>query len=797
MEANKSTITVETCYHCGDPCDKETIQIEDRSFCCFGCKTIYEILQESDLSDYYELNKQPGIKISEGSSKYDFLDNEAIAERLIQFQNDQVIQVVFNIPEIHCSSCIWLLENLTRLNPAVVKSQVNFNKKEASVLFNKSQSTLRELAEFLYSLGYAPEINLATNNIKKQTKANKSLAIKIAVAGFCFGNSMLISLPEYLDHNFLLDGDFKNLFNLINVALAIPVVLYSASGYFDSAFKGLKKKYLNIDVPIALGIVALFLKSIFEIITSTGPGYVDSLTGLVFLLLLGRWYQNKTYSALSFDRDFKSFLPISVSKIKTDDSTEHTPLEEIEVGDRILIRNEELIPFDSILMEGQASLDYSYITGESQPERLESGGRVFAGGKHNGAPIVLEVLKTVNNSYLTQLWNSGNRKKEETAMNALVDRVSSYFTPAILVIASLAALSWYFIDPVKTWEVFAAVLIIACPCALALAAPFTYGHAMRLLGKAGLYLRDAFLVEKIALIREIIFDKTGTLTQSGGQELSFVGEPLSEKETQFIKAAVDNSIHPLSRAIAEKLESASPLSASKVQSFKEEKGKGIEALIDGNTIKIGSEAFIGIDHSKTDGRTRVYIEMNNEVKGHFEIKNQYRNKVFDLLSRLKCLHLLHLLSGDSNAEKSTLQPYFKELKFKQSPTNKLEYLERMDQSASAMIGDGLNDAGALDRASVGIAVTDDIHQFSPACDAILKGDKLIQLDQFLKFSKFSFTILKWAFGISFLYNIVGLSLAITGQLTPLASAILMPISSITVVGFVTLMVNWRGRKLMK
>lgn len=779
------------CHHCGDKCD-DSIQSEDFNFCCYGCKAVYELLDQSNLNRYYSETSVENKSLSEikAERKYAFLDNEDIQKQLLRFRSEEVSVVKFFLPGIHCSSCIYLLEHLPKLNKAVLRSEVNFVKREVVITFNHNQESLKDLAVLLSQLGYPPGISLDSLDKTKNQVSKSNIGTKIAVAGFCFGNAMLMSMPEYLDQNFLLTKDFKALFNWINLALAFPIILYSASDYFQKAIRGIRYGNLNIDVPIALGILTLFGRSAYEIISGAGMGYVDSLAGLVFFLLIGKWYQGKTYQALAFDRDFTSYFPVSVT-CKVDDEEVQRPLRELKKGDFVVIHNDELIPADGLLQEGRGNIDYSFVTGESKPEKRTCGQHVYAGGRQKGGELVIELTETVNNSELTSVWNSQSFNEHSHAeLHTWVDKIGKYFTIVIILLAIGTAIYWWLNDPALIWNSMTAVLIVACPCALALVLPFAYGHAMRKLGKEGLYLKNAEVIESLAKVDSIVFDKTGTLTttQAG---LEYRGDVIDGKAMVCLKSAMGNSAHPLSRLIHNELPSCEKLPIS---SFVEETGKGFNANVDGMHVKVGSAEYLQLNEDKTlINESNVYVRIENKV-GKFTIKSAYRRGIFEMLKDLKTKYILTLLSGDNNAEKHKLTPHFDEVHFGQKPMDKLEYLKHIGNN-QLMVGDGLNDAGALKEASVGIAISEDIHQFSPACDAILSSDKVTVLPNILRFSKGVISVVFVAFGISFLYNIVGLSFAMTGHLTPLISAILMPISSVTVVGFVTLLVSWLGQKI--
>ncbi|MEQ9468058.1 MAG: heavy metal translocating P-type ATPase metal-binding domain-containing protein [Ekhidna sp.] len=776
------------CHHCGDPCD-ESIKSDDHTFCCYGCRAVYELLEQSNLGQYYSETSQENKSISQvkAERKYAFLDNEDIKQQLLRFKSEDVSVMKFFLPGIHCSSCIYLLEHLSKLEPAVLRSEVNFVKREVVITFDHSKKSLRDIAVLLSQLGYPPDISLESLDKTKNHVSKSNLGTKIAVAGFCFGNAMLMSMPEYLDKNFLLTDDFKQVFNWINLVLAFPVLLYSASDYFSKAWKGLRYRNLNIDVPIALGILTLFGRSAYEIISQSGMGYVDSLAGLVFFLLIGKWYQSKTYQALSFERDFSSYFPVSITCL-IDSSEVQCQLKELKKGDVVIIHNDELIPADGKILEGLANIDYSFVTGEAKPEQKSAGQLVFAGGRQKGGELVIELTKTVNNSELTSLWNTDTFKKDKEDLHTWVDKVSQYFTLTIIFLAIGTGIYWWFANPDIIWNSVTAVLIVACPCALALVLPFAYGHAMRRYGRQGLYLKNAEVIESIAKVDALVFDKTGTLTTIDAG-ISYQGDVIDGTNLSVLKSSLGNSAHPLSRLFHSELPSCEKLP---IKSFREETGRGFTAEVAGVNVKVGSAGYLGKKMESSVNESRVYLKVG-EREGFFTVKANYRQGIFEMLEEVRSGYKTYLLSGDNESEKERLQPYFERALFNQKPLDKLHFLDNGNANY-LMIGDGLNDAGALKKASVGIAVSEDIHQFSPACDAIISSKNVTELPSILRFSRQVIKVVFIAFGLSFLYNIVGLSFAITGHLTPLISAILMPISSVTVVGFVTLMIGLIGRK---
>ncbi|WP_040278113.1 heavy metal translocating P-type ATPase [Psychroserpens damuponensis] len=784
------------CFHCGDDCNSTIIAYDEKNFCCNGCKTVYEIFSENDLTCYYDLQASPGTIPKEIEGKYDFLSQDNIIEKLTEFNDGNTQIATLYIPHIHCSSCIWILENLNKLNPNISSSQVNFGKKNVRVTYNSQTTSLKAVVLLLSSIGYEPYISLDDYKTGQQN-VNRNLIYKLGIAGFAFGNVMFLSFPEYFQVGEYWLEQYKHLFRWLMFVFSIPVVFYAGADYFISAFKGLRSKLLNIDVPIALGISVLFIRSTIEIIFDLGSGFFDSLTGLVFFLLLGKFFQQKTYSFLSFERDYKSYFPIAVTKISSEIGEHPIQVYDIKKGDRLLIRNEELIPVDGILINGNARIDYSFVTGESDSVSKQSGDKLFAGGKQTSGVIEMEAIKSVEQSYLTQLWsNDIFSKNKDDGFTNLTNRISKKFTIIILSIAVIATLFWLFVNPSKAMNVFTAVLIIACPCAIALSAPFTFGNLLRIFGKLKFYVKNAAVIEQLAAINTIIFDKTGTITSNKKSTAQYDGLALSPSEELLLKNTLRGSNHPLSRTLYDILDENNIIS---LNHFEEHLGQGIEANHNDNYIKIGSASFVGAkEHSILN--TQVHISTNNEYKGKYTFYNSYRKGLSKLFNVLKTQYDLVILSGDNAGELENLKkilPSKTKLIFNQKPDDKLEYIKyhQTEGAKVLMIGDGLNDAGALAQSNVGIALSENVNVFSPACDAILDASKFNQLNKFIGASKSAIKIIKWSFVLSFFYNVIGLYFAVTGQLAPVIAAILMPLSSISIVVFTTIATNLLGRKL--
>ncbi|MES2389349.1 MAG: heavy metal translocating P-type ATPase metal-binding domain-containing protein [Bacteroidota bacterium] len=780
------------CFHCGDVCPPLPPHTGNKQFCCEGCKAVYMLLDENELCNYYDLNKLAGnsMKARTGMAKFRHLDDEKIIRPLFTVYTPNLASIKLYIPGIHCSSCIYLLEHLDRLRDGVFRSRVNFLKKELSVDFNPAEISFRHLAELLTTIGYEPQLTMqeagATDKEKSAGLINHDLITRIGVAGFCFGNIMLLSLPEYFNSQ-IRNEEFGRLFMVLNIVLAVPVVFYGAFPWLRSAFSSLRNGLINIDVPISMGILALFMRSMWECYSGSGPGWFDSMSGLVFFLLIGRYVQGFAFAGMNFRRSWRSFFPLAVSKIE-DGTSVSIPATDLKTGDKLLINNREPLPCDCILLSTQAKIDYSFITGESLPALSISGAELPAGGIVCGKTALVQVLRPVNESLLSDMWNrqKDNEKVKETDSSRLADLFAKWFTVATILLAQGSAGYWLMQDQAGTaLNAFTAVLIIACPCAFSLSLPFTMGNALVILGRNRIFVRDESIIQKLAHIDHVVLDKTGTLTEAEKTEMEYIGTVLSTHELNMIKSTAKISSHPLCRNmylhLADYADIPEPISIT------ETAGAGIEAVFNGCIVRIGNAAWsLAPADIHSSG---LHININGQYTGRFNISQNLRHGVDSALNMLRKHYALSVLTGDGIEGLGVVEkvlPDTKEIILKawQNPEMKADFVRycRENGQKVLMAGDGLNDGPALKEAYVGIAMQSNMHAFTPSSDIIADAAAAARLPQILQFAKGCINIVKISFLLSMVYNGIGLSMAMQGILSPVFAAIFMPVSSMSVVG---------------
>lgn len=773
----QSTTIAILCTYCESSCDSDLVSIKGKDYCCYGCATLDDVVAKM---------KNAPLDVS---LKYKQFDLEENFNQLVDYQNEKLYRIGISLPAIHCSSCIELLEDLPSFYDGILGAQVNFEQRRCVVTASK-ELPLSLVAQLLQDIGYPPQISISQKLKEAEKTTNKNNLLKLAVAGFCFGNIMLFSMPHYFGLQVANDTFFARLFSVLSVVLSLPVMFYAGRDYLTSAYKALAAGKSHLNIPIAIGILSLFGWSLYEIFSGVGIGYLDSLAGLIFFLLIGKWFQHKIYDQVSYHRSVQEFIPLVVRKLDGDAET-WARIDSLAKGDQIRVKNEEIIPVNGVLSQGSGLIDYAFITGEALPEQVNQGEQVYAGGCQKAGELTVTLTEQPSIDKLWSTWSNQADKKEFS--NRWTDHISKYFTLAVITIAVVAAGIWSFTSVEQALFVFSSVLIVACPCALALSAPFTFGNILRVFSANQFFVKDAEAISTLSEIEHVVLDKTGTITEQKAMSVAFVGDKLSVDTARAVRSLASQSTHPLSTVVSQFLSEYQPLP---IVDFEEKAGKGTQGIVGGKAIKIGAGHWVQANKIKD---TAVYISVDGEVVGHFKVTASYRSGLKNVLARLGKLVKLSVLSGDNEGEREALKeifPAFHQLKFNLKPQQKAMEISHIQHSEKVlMIGDGLNDSSAIEKGDLGVAITENLNGFYPGSDAVLLSESFDKLPAFVELARYSRKILKWSLVFSLCYNLAGVTFAVFGLLTPIIAAILMPLSSVSVVLLDTLLVRLKSRKL--
>jgi P-type Cu+ transporter len=776
------------CYHCHDVLQKKVYVYDNKSFCCNGCQLVYQILNENNLCNYYDDNATVGIR-KKSDEDYSYLDETIVQSKYVIKHDSNHHQISVSLPQIHCISCIWLLEKIYKIDSGIIGARANVVTKQLEVRYDPNKTSLQKIATLLHTLGYAPSFNLSGD---KATSSDKNLLLKIGIAGFAFGNIMLFSFPEYLG---LHDPHLKKWFGYVCFLLIQPALLYSAKDYFVQFYYAIIHKMYSISVPLVLGMGAMYLISMGSVFQGNGPGYLDSLSGLIFFLLIGKWYQHHVYHFLSFDNAYSSFFPMSILR-KTNYAYKSTSIDNIQIGDELLVKHNQILPCDGHLKSDSSTIDYSFITGESEAVNVKRDDLLLSGGRVIGKAVEIICHKPVNQGYLSSLWNNAKYDKKEIKEAVLDETISKYFTIALISIALCGFLYWMPTSLEKATYVLASILIIACPCAIAISRPFLYGNITKKLTHFGIYQKNANVIEVANKINTIVFDKTGTITEHHHAEISYEGKELREDTKQNIATLAMQSSHTLSNLVTSFI--GMPAECGNVLQFKEIPSMGIQGIVNGSLIKLGNIEFA--NGKAVTNSSGIHINIDGEYVGVFKTQNQYRANLQNVVKNLAAKgYNLSLISGDTEAEKMRLKQVFPlntPLLFKQSPTDKIQHIAQLqNHSKVAMIGDGINDAGALTQSDLGIVITEEHNHFIPSCEIIIASNNFGLIDKYFTLSHNVKKAVNGAYLLALIYNVVGISLALKGNLSPVVAAILMPLSSVTIVIYSTISATLLLKKL--
>lgn len=782
-----------TCYHCGADCPNDTIRADEHVFCCQGCLGVYELLRSHDACTYYDVEDHPGQR-PDGlqEARFDGLDAASGLRAPDTAPGRSMFTV--QLPDMHCASCVWLLERLSRFDTGIISSRVDLLSRALTVDYRTGQTTPSKIAMLLTSLGYPPVVVTDTERQDGQRRSRRRLTTQLGVAGFAAGNVMMIGLSKYVAGPGGLSSDVDLTLRVIEIALSLPVLFFCAQPWLRSAFGSLRKGVVNLDVPVSVGILTIFLRSMVDILVFHSEGFLDSFTGLVFFLLIGRLFQQRAFEALEFDRSMRSFFPLSATVLRRGRQQE-VAIEDLSVGDTIVVRNSEVIPADSVLLRTGAVVDYAYLTGESEPLECAPGAMLFAGGRIMGRSAELNVVKPSTSSYMASLWSRQDIHTQRRSLSWTSERFGLTFTASVLAVAIVAALAWL-PDVGMSLSVFSSVLIIACPCALTLAMPITFGTAMTMLSRRGIFLKNVAALGELQRVTHVVFDKTGTLTSP--EQAEYVGEDLAPSLRMAFSSMARHSTHPMSRAIARQ----SPWTDVPIADVEEIPGKGLTCRLGERKLALGSVGLADVpmtDVTIDVNRSGAMAIIDGRAVGRFVMRHVLRSGAREMIQRLGRRSIsTSVISGDGPDSGAALEGVFSagDLHMSATPEQKVAYVQHVQRRGGhvLMVGDGLNDIAAMAAANVSVAVSNGASRIVPACDVMIDADHIGELDHMLQYATAQNRVVGAAFWFTMIYNALGFTLACSGHLSAVITAIMMPISSLLVIAISVGGARWSYRR---
>ncbi|MCC6475891.1 heavy metal translocating P-type ATPase [bacterium] len=783
-----------SCAHCGLPVPKPLIRAEGHSFCCSGCDAVYEILHSENLDDYYRLREEFASapqKASRISGKdFRYMDDSEFLTRYAIPKAEGRLEIRLYLEGVHCAACTWLVEKVLLEREGAAFAQLDQGRSLLDIVFDPRTTPLSKLARALDRFGYTPHPLIENSAARIQKKESRALLMRMGIAGAVAGNIMLLAAALYAGEYSGIDPEQANLFRWLSLGLSLPAVFYSAQPFFKGAWAGLRMKMLHMDLPISLGILAAFSISVYGTLLQRQEVYYDSVAMLIFLLLAGRMILNRATSrAAEAAESLLDAAPKTVRK-EEDGKTEEIRLELAEPDDVLLVLPGEIIAVDGVAVQNGGWVTEAHLTGESAPVYKGDGSNVYSGSIVVQMPLRVKITATGALTRLSQIAEMIRRAGSERApMVRLHDKIAGYFVGTVLTLATITGILWWNLDPSRwLWNV-AALLVVTCPCSLGLATPVAFAIAMGRAAKRGVYLKSAEAIERAAKVRHAVLDKTGTIT-SGAMEIGSLqfapGLNAAEQETLLKElAALETfSVHPVATAFRSWARGDMSVEDVRVHA------KGIEGTLAGQILCAGSKEFmrdceILIPEWAQTIQGNVYCARAGQVVAVTMIEDRVSPEAKQAVGELHAMGIeLEILSGDRAEEVSRVAEFVgvSAARGGASPEEKLARVRELEARGTKTIvfGDGVNDSAALSAATLGVSAADASEVARGAADVFVSRRGPAALSELLSLSRRTMKTIRLNVVIAVLYNLTGAALAMAGLVSPLLAAVLMPISSLTV-----------------
>jgi Cu2+-exporting ATPase len=788
-----------SCDHCGLTVPPGLVETgAAHQFCCAGCRTAWDIIHDAGLERYYAFSERRGAAVQSTGRKFEEFDHDAFEALYVRTRSDGLRTAELYLEGVHCASCVWLVERVPLAIPGCAEATLDVTRSLAQVAWDPDRTSLSAIARFVDLLGYRPHPYRGIRVEAVRRAEDRAMLVRVGVAGALAGNVMMVSVAIYAGWFGGMDAATARYLRWISLILTTPAVLWPGRVFFQGAFAALRTRRLHMDVPIALALGAGYLRGMANTITDTGPVYFDGVATLIFLLLVGRWLQQRAQRSAADAAELLHSLSPSTARLLDDsDRVREVPVEALVPGMVVEVRAGDSFPADGLVIAGQSHVDTSLLTGESRPQAVGVQDTVYAGTLNQSAALRVRVEHTGESSRVGRILReveAGARRRAPVVLTA--DRLAGYFTGTVLVLAALTWMLWQWLDPTVAVDHAIALLVVTCPCALALATPLAMTSAIGQAARSGILIKGADAIEVLARPSRLILDKTGTLTLGQTSLRTWSGPDWIRP---LVLGLERHSNHPLAMGFSVAWQLPDLPEASDVR---QTLGGGLEGTVAGHRVAVGSPAWIltragDPDHLAAGGDpglTPVAVAVDGRVLGVAGFGDPVRPEAADILRELRRQGWsLEVISGDAPG---VVQAVAEELglssdraKGGASPEDKLQAVEqRLHDGTVVMVGDGVNDAAAIARASVGVGVRGGAEASLAAADVYLVRSGLQPLLDLMVGARRTLRVIRGTIGFSLVYNVAGIVLAMSGRINPLVAAILMPASSIAVV-----VASWRSR----
>jgi len=788
---SRDLIEATHCLHCGEGLTLSNRVLSNGNyFCCSGCSSVFELLNTLGLNDFYKIKEEQNIdKIGrpidpESTEEYGYLDQDNFINQYTSVEYP--LSMNFYIEGIHCGACLWLLERIPDYSPYIESVCLNMSTNIASVQFNENKK-FSSFPDLVKRFGYkAHPLKVEEEGQKLKKQENQKSLIRISVAAVCAGNIMLLSAAIYSGA----EGIFAEQFGLLNLLLTLPVVTYCALPFYKSVVSSIRAKRVTVDIPIVFVILVGFLLSFYNFLRGNDQVYFDSVTAFVFLLLASRYFLKSIQDRIS-NKEPASRSLFSQNKILIWDNRNKQfflePLDDLRSGQRVKINNGDRIPVDGKLLSPRAELNLSVLTGENIPQTLLKNDLIYAGSILNSDQATIEVTNTGSSTRIGKLLDEVERNyKSKISSSTYSDKFATIFTLAVGITALISfVIISKVLDPSAALNRVMAFVLIACPCAFVFALPLTFGLSLNKAVEKGILVKSSKIFEKIPHIKNIFFDKTGTLTNGVYRILKWDAQALSKDDKASILAIEKKSNHPIARAIVSRISEPNMILPNVID-FKHIYTKGVSANVNGNVYEILSDK--NIDNTNEINEiitTKIIIKKDGQTISELYLGDSLKEDakyVVNLLQKKDCK--VHILSGDNenNVKNTALKLGIgeRDIYWGKTPEEKAQIIN--DSQNTLMVGDGLNDTSAFSSADVGVSVQGSVEESLKVSDTYILNNSLINVVDLLEYGAIARDSIKRNTRFSVAYNVVAGTLALFGYINPLMAAVLMPLSSILLIG---------------